>query len=118
MTENPVKPEKLFVLWSSGDREVAKKMVFMYTLNAKLKGWWNDISLIVWGPSAKLISEDKGLQAGIKKIKEAGVELMACKACSDIYGVSDSLEALGIEVKYMGEPLTQLLKGNDKIITF
>jgi hypothetical protein len=90
----------------------------MYTLNAKLKGWWNDISLIVWGPSAKLVSEDKGLQAGIKKIKEAGVELMACKACSDIYGVSDSLEALGIEVKYMGEPLTQLLKGNDKIITF
>ena len=48
MTENPVKPEKLFVLWSSGDREVAKKMVFMYTLNAKLNGWWNDISLIVW----------------------------------------------------------------------
>ncbi len=118
MTENPVKPEKLFVLWSSGDREVAKKMVFMYTLNAKLKGWWNDISLIVWGPSAKLVSEDKGLQAGIKKIKEAGVELMACKACSDIYGVSDTLESLGIEVKYMGEPLTQLLKGNDKLITF
>ena len=68
MAENPVKPEKLFVLWSSGDREVAKKMVFMYTLNAKLKGWWNDISLIVWGPSAKLVSEDKGLQAGIIKI--------------------------------------------------
>ena len=118
MTENPVKPEKLFVLWSSGDREVATKMVFMYTLNAKRKGWWNDISLIVWGPSAKLVSEDKGLQAGITKIKEAGVELMACKACSDIYGVSDSLEALGIEVKYMGEPLTQLLKRNYKIITF
>jgi len=51
-------------------------------------------------------------------IKEAGVELMACKACSDNYGVSDSLEALGIEVKYMGEPLTTILKGNDKIITF
>ena len=118
MTENPVKPEKLFVIWSSGDREVATKMVFMYTLNAKLKGWWNDISLIVWGPSAKLVSEDKGLQAGIKKIKEAGVELMACKACSDIYGVSDTLEKLGIDVKYMGEPLTQILKGNDKIITF
>ena len=118
MTENPVQPEKLFVLWSSGDREVAKKMVFMYTLNAKRKGWWNDISLIVWGPSAKLVSQDKELQAKIKEIKEAGVELMACKACSDSYGVSDSLEALGIEVKYMGEPLTQILKGNNKIITF
>ena len=118
MTEDSVKPEKLFVLWSSGDREVATKMVFMYTLNAKLRGWWKDISLIVWGPSAKLVSEDKELQAEIIKIKEAGVELMACKACSDSYGVSDTLEELGIDVKYMGEPLTQLLKGNDKIITF
>lgn len=118
MTENRNKSEKLFVIWSSGDREVATKMVFMYTLNAKRRGWWNDISLIVWGPSAKLVSEDKALQAEIKKIKEAGVELMACKACSDSYGVSDTLEALGIEVKYMGEPLTQLLKEDHKIITF
>ena len=118
MTENPVKPEKLFVIWSSRDREVATKMVFMYTLNAKLRGWWNDVSLIVWGPSAKLVTQDKELQAKIIEIKDAGVELMACKACSDSYGVSDSLEALGIEVKYMGEPLTQILKGNDKIITF
>jgi hypothetical protein len=118
MTGNPAKPEKLFVMWSSGDREVATKMVFMYTLNAKRRGWWNDISLIVWGPSAKLVSEDKELQAKIKEIKDAGVELMACKACSDSYGVSDTLEQLGIDVKYMGEPLTQLLKEDQKIITF
>ena len=118
MTENPAKPEKLFVMWSSGDREVATKMVFMYTLNAKRRGWWNDISLIVWGPSAKLVSEDKELQAKTKEMKDAGIELMACKACSDSYGVSDTLEELGIDVKYMGEPLTQFLKEDCKIITF
>ena len=118
MTENPAKPEKLFVLWSSGDREVATKMVFMYTLNAKRRGWWNDISLIVWGQSAKLVSEDEELQAKIKEMKDAGVELIACKACSDSYGVSDTLEELGIDVKYMGEPLTQLLKEDHKIIPF
>jgi hypothetical protein len=118
MTENTAKQEKLFVMWSSGDKEVATKMVFMYTFNAKRRGWWNDISLIVWGPSAKLVSEDKELQAKIKEMKEAGVELLACKACSDSYGVSDTLEQLGIEVKYMGEPLTQLLKEDHKIITF
>ena len=118
MTEHPNKPEKLFVIWSSSDREVATKMVFMYTLNSKLREWWNDVSLIVWGPSAKLVSQDKDLQAKIKEMKDAGVELLACKACSDSYGVSDALEELGIDVKYMGEPLTQILKGNDKIITF
>ena len=118
MTEYPNKPEKLFVIWSSMDREVATKMVFMYTLNAKLRGWWDDVSLIVWGPSAKLVSEDKTLQAKIKEMKDAGVELLACKACSDSYEVSESLGALGIEVKYMGEPLTMILKGNNKIVTF
>ena len=33
--ENTVKPEdKLVVLWTSGDREVALKMAFMYTFNS------------------------------------------------------------------------------------
>jgi hypothetical protein len=47
-----------------------------------------------------------------------GVELLACKACADSYGVYPSLEALGIEVKYMGEPLTSYLKNDVKVITF
>ena len=35
-SEKPsTKPDKLMVLWTSGDRDVALKMVFMYTLNAK-----------------------------------------------------------------------------------
>ncbi|TCO70689.1 hypothetical protein, partial [Marinisporobacter balticus] len=59
MSENK---DKLVVLWTSGDREVAFKMVFMYTLNAKLKGWWKDVTLIVWGPSSKLLSEDAEVQ--------------------------------------------------------
>ena len=40
-------------------------------------------------------------------MKEAGVDLYAYKACADIYGVSDKLESLGINVKYMGIPFTQ-----------
>ena len=55
-------PSKLAVLWTSGDRDVAIKMVFMYTFNAKKRGWWNDIQFIVWGPSSKLLSEDLEIQ--------------------------------------------------------
>lgn len=36
----PANSDKLVILWTSGDREVALKMVFMYGLNAKVKGWW------------------------------------------------------------------------------
>lgn len=112
------KPSRLMVLWTSGDREVALKMVFMYTFNAQRRGWWDEIRFVVWGPSSKLLAGDVELQKGIKQMKEAGVELLACKACSDMYGVSDQLEALGIDVKYMGVPLTDMLKSGWTSLTF
>jgi hypothetical protein len=111
-------PSKLGVLWTSGDREVALKMVFMYTFNAKRGGWWDEVRFIVWGPSSKLLSVDQELQAEVKKMGEAGVELVACKACADLYGVSDKLTELGIDVKYMGRPLTSMLKSDWEVITF
>lgn len=110
--------EKLVVLWTSSDREVALKMVFMYTINAKLKGWWKDVTLIIWGPSSKLLSEDEELQNYISSIKDSGVELLACRACTDEYGITEALEKLNINVIYMGEPLTTYLKDGAKVITF
>ena len=59
--------DKLVVLWTSGDKEVAIKMVYMYTYNAKKNGWWNDITFIIWGPSSKLLAEDQELQDYLKK---------------------------------------------------
>ena len=109
------KENSLVVLWASGDPEVALKMVFMYTLNCKLQGWWNEVTLIVWGPSAKILSENIQLQKSVQRMKEAGVILEACKACADLYHVSPKLKELGIDVKYMGQPLTDYLK-SDKVV--
>jgi len=109
--------DKLIVLWTSGNKEVAVNMVFLYTFNAKKKGWWKEITLIIWGASTRLLSEDKELQDYITRIKDAGVQIEACKVCSDNYGVSDQLEKLGIEVKLMGLPLTEYLKKGNKVIT-
>ncbi|MFC1485436.1 DsrE family protein [Candidatus Latescibacterota bacterium] len=109
---------RLLVVWTSGDREVALKMVFMYTYNAKLRGWWDEVQLLVWGPSSKLLSSDKELQEHIERMKETGIILTACKACADQYDVSDTLSGLGIDVKYMGEPLTDMLKEGWTTITF
>jgi hypothetical protein len=64
--QNEIKMEnttsKLAVLWTSGDPDVAEKMAFMYTYNAKKQGWFDEVVLIVWGPSAKLLSEKKMLK--------------------------------------------------------
>ena len=111
--------EKLAVLWTSGDPFVAHKVCFMYTHNAKKAGWWNEVQLIVWGPSSKLLAEDKDLQTAVKAMMADGVVVKACKACADSYGVSDDLTALGIEVKYMGQPLTEMLKSDQwQVLTF
>jgi len=90
----------------------------IYTLNSKLKGWWEDVRFVVWGPSAKLLSVDVELQEYLQKMRDAGVTLEACKKCSDLFGVSAKLEDLGIDVKYMGVPLTTYLKEGRNIITF
>lgn len=101
---------KLAVLWTSGDVEVAEKMCFMYTYYAKKQGWFDEVVLIVWGPSAKLLSENKNLQDYVKKMKEAGVVIEACVACAKMYGVDEELAEMGIDVKGMGTPLTKYLK--------
>ena len=111
-------PDKLLVLWTSGDREVAIKMVYMYTYNAKKNGWWGKIRFIIWGPSSKLLSEDEELQQETKKMMEEGIEVFACKACADLYGVSEKIEKMGITVKFVGEDLTSMLKSDWVTITF
>jgi len=110
--------DRLLVVWTSGDREVALKMVYMYTFNAKRRGWWGEIRFLIWGPSSKLLAGDQELQQQLAKMKEAGVELTACKACADQYGVSDKLTELGVDVKYMGVPLTEMLKAGWTTLTF
>ena len=38
---------KLLVVWSSADREVALHNVFMYTHNAVKRGWWDEVRLLL-----------------------------------------------------------------------
>lgn len=107
----------LVVVWTSGDPEVALKMVFMYTQNAKKNGWWDEVTFIIWGPSAKLACENTEIGDRIRAMGESGIILEACKACSDMYGVSEDLQELGVDVKWMGVPLTGYIKER-KVITF
>lgn len=111
-------PDKLVVLWTSDDPYVAERVAFMYTHAAKTAGWFKDVTLIVWGPSAKLITENVKLQEKVAKMMDDGVEVQACIACANAYGVAEKLKKLGYEVKGMGKPLTDYLKSGAKVLTF
>lgn len=107
----------LYVLWTNDNLITAEKMVFMYTINSLIHGWWEKVTLIVWGATTKLVSENKDIQQKIKEALDAGVHITACKACADQLKVSDKLEELGIEVIYWGTPLTDILKEDEKLLT-
>jgi hypothetical protein len=110
--------KKLNVLWTTGEKDVAIRMIFIYLMDAKGMGWYDEIDLIIWGPSAKLVAEDSQVQKELDFIMQSGIRVEACQGCTQAYGVTDKLLSLGINVRFMGEPLTTILHSNDRLITF
>lgn len=118
-TEKPESsPDKLVVVWTSDDPYVAERVALMYTHAAKTAGWFNEVTLIIWGPSAKLTAENLKIQEKIKAMQKDGVVIEACIACANAYGIADDLKKLGFDVKGMGKPLTDYLKSGAKGLTF
>ena len=111
-------PDKLVVVWTSGDPEVAETMALMYTHAAKTNKWFKDVTLIIWGPSARLVIENPKIQEKVIKMQKDGVVLEACVACANMLGVTEQLKKLGVDVKGMGGPLTNYLKSGAKVLTF
>jgi len=109
---------RLGVVWTSGDPDVAHRMCLMYTHAARKNKWFDHVRLVVWGPSAQLLATDAAVEAKVKAMMADGVEVQACVACADSYGVSDELRAMGIEVKGMGRPLSDMLKEGWHVLTF
>jgi len=111
-------PDKLVVVWTSDDPYVAERVALMYTHAAKTQGWFTDVTIIIWGPSAKLTAENLKIQEKLKAMQKDGVVIEACIACATTYNVVDDLKELGFDVKGMGKPLTDYLKSGAKVLTF
>jgi hypothetical protein len=110
---------KLMVVWTSADPDVADKVCLMYTHAAKAYGWFAEVTLVVWGPSQRLLAGDPAIQAKIKAMQEDGVIVEACIACARKLELVEELKALDIDVKGMGVPLSEALKDPmTEVLTF
>ncbi len=109
--------KNLYILWTNSDEITSEKMVMMYALNSLKYGWWEKVTVIIWGAPNKLIAENDLIKQKIQDAQEQGVFFSACKSCADELGTTKTLMDLNIEVKYWGVGLTEILKGNDKLIT-
>jgi len=110
--------DTLVVMWTSGDQEVALEACLMYAHAAKKNKWFNEVILIVWGPSQKLVAENTQISEKVSAMQKDGVIIQACIACSNMLGVTDQLKSCNIDVKGMGVPLTRYLKRGYKVLTY
>ncbi|WP_458700294.1 DsrE family protein [Sulfurospirillum sp. 1307] len=109
---------ELMVVWTTDNKDTIKNMVFLYTLNAKLKSWFDEVTLLIWGASQEILKEDEELQAKIKEMIDAGVKVVACKKCAQNLGLEDSLLSCGIDLFYTGELLSDWAKSGKPLMTF
>ena len=110
--------DKLVIVWTSDDPYTAERMVLMYGHAAKTAGWFEEVTIIIWGPSAKMVAENIKIQEKLKTMQEDGVEIRACVVCANMYEVTEELKGMGFDVQGMGKPLTEYLKGDAKVLTF
>ncbi len=109
---------KLFVLLASGDKDVALEMALFYPVTVAKEKCMEEVKVILFGPSEKLVAHNKNVQKRIKTLQEAGVEILACKYCSDRMGVSEILEEMGIKVEYVSLRIAQMLKDGWASLSF
>ena len=107
----------LHILWTNADVDTSINMVMMYAANSLSHGWWEKVTVIVWGATAKLLAENIDVQKEALYAMDNGVKFSACISCAKNLGVVDELTELGIELIPWGEPLTEILMKNGKLLT-
>jgi hypothetical protein len=110
-------PDSLLILWTSDDRDTALDMALLYGLNGKLNDWWDEVTLLVWGASQRLLAEDREVQEKVAEMTYAGVRVLACRRCAEDLGLDEELAALGCKVFFSGEFLTDWLKSGRPMLT-
>lgn len=110
--------KKLVVLWKTGNLIDISELVFPYIFNSKIKNWWDEVEVIIWGDSQRAISEHSIIREYVQKLVDAGIILHACKKCAEDLCLVEHLESQGIDVQYTGVLLTEMLQSDAKVITF
>lgn len=109
---------ELLIVWATDNKETILNLICMYAHNAKERGWFDEVTVLLWGASQQVLPADEELKAKIQELNELGVNLIACKKCSENMYVEEELEKCGIKIFYTGEFLSDWLKSGKPIMTF
>ena len=112
-----VSERHLHILWTNGDPDTSENMVMMYARNAMLNGWWDKVTVILWGAPQKLIFENEAVRLKMEIARQAGVEFSACISCAINLGVEEALRDMGVEVIRWGEKTSLLMQNHKPLLS-
>lgn len=100
---------KVLVIIGTAERAKAQTGM-MYAVNTAKYGWLDDVKLIFFGPSENLLLEDEDMQELLREFHRHEKTAVACKFLADRDGTDAGLNDLGVDVSYVGEMISQLIK--------
>lgn len=109
---------ELLIVWTTSNRETIINMICLYALNAKEKGWFDEVTVLVWGASQQVLSEDNEIREKVSEMSRAGVKIIACKKCAENMYIEKHMKECGVEVFYTGELLSDWAKEGKPLMTF
>lgn len=109
--------KKAKILWTTDNKETALHMVCLYAHNALLKGWMDEVEVLVWGASQRLIAEDAEVREKVEAMIKDGVKVVACLKCADSMEVTPAMQSCGIDVFYTGTLLSEWIQSGQSIIS-
>lgn len=109
--------KKAKILWTTDNKETSLHMVCLYAHNALLKGWMDEVEVLVWGASQRLIAEDLEVRAKVEAMIKDGVKVVACLKCADTMEITQPLQTCGIDVYYTGELLSNWINSGESIVS-
>lgn len=101
--------DKVVVIIGTGESEKARTGA-MYAINALKHGWMEEVKLIFFGPGEKLLLEDEVLQAFVRDYQAMEETVIACKFIADRDGLDEGISQLGVQVIYVGQLISDLIK--------
>lgn len=109
---------EVYIIWTTDNTVTVENMILMYSTNAMLNGWWDKVTVVLWGAAQELYLRDERIQDQVKFSMERGVSFSACRTCAVNLDAVEKLGGDGIEVIRWGAKLTGLMKDGAHILTF
>ncbi len=101
--------DKVVVIIGTAERAKAETGL-MYAVNATKYGWMAETKLIFFGPAEHLLLEDADLQELLREYQRHDKTAVACKFLADRENTAAPLADLGVEVAFVGEMISNLIK--------